>query len=184
MACCHNPQHVSPPPPAALEGQEPPAVAISGGYTWPEVRGTITIQRAVPARAACRARCTGGALPHNMQPARAPCTARSLACCPPLPPHHHHHYPDPPPPHPRLLPPAFTQVVGDSQALHRIACALRKARYDAGALRLDNTRLFFRLDEQGNPCDYGVYEQASTHALQQAAELRLMCAPLCNCICW
>jgi hypothetical protein len=25
--------------------------------------------------------------------------------------------------------------------------------------RLDNTRLYFKLDAEGNPCDYGVYEQ-------------------------
>lgn len=51
-------------------------------------------------------------------------------------------------------------MVNDSLTLHRIASALRKRRFDGGALRLDNTRLFFKLDGEGNPCDYGVYEQA------------------------
>lgn len=51
-------------------------------------------------------------------------------------------------------------MVKDSLTLHRIASCLRARRFDGGALRLDNTRLFFKLDEEGNPCDYGVYEQA------------------------
>jgi hypothetical protein len=63
------------------------------------------------------------------------------------------------PPHPSL------QVVHDSLLLHRIACALRQRRFDGGALRLDNTRLFFKLDEQGNPCDYGVYEQVGVDSV-------------------
>lgn len=50
--------------------------------------------------------------------------------------------------------------MSDSLALARIAAALRRRRYENGALRLDNTRLFFKLDGEGNPCDYGVYEQA------------------------
>ncbi len=54
-------------------------------------------------------------------------------------------------------------MVQDSLTLHRIASALRKRRFDGGALRLDNTRLFFKLDGEGNPCDYGVYEQASNN---------------------
>lgn len=52
------------------------------------------------------------------------------------------------------------QVVQDSLTLHRIASGLRARRFDSGALRLDNTRLYFQLDGQGNPVDYGVYEQA------------------------
>ena len=43
------------------------------------------------------------------------------------------------------------QVISDSLALHSIARHLRKARFDNGALRLDNIRLFFKLDKDGNP---------------------------------
>jgi hypothetical protein len=32
------------------------------------------------------------------------------------------------------------------------------------AARLDNTRLFFRLDDDGNPADYGAYEQVGSAA--------------------
>lgn len=61
---------------------------------------------------------------------------------------------------PSLVLPWPRQVVADSLALARIAAVLRRRRYENGALRLDNTRLFFKLDAEGNPCDYGVYEQA------------------------
>ena len=37
--------------------------------------------------------------------------------------------------------------------LHKIAAARRKARFQNGALRLDNVKLDFKLDEDGNPCD-------------------------------
>ena len=47
------------------------------------------------------------------------------------------------------------QVVSDSLALHSIARNLRKARFDNGALRLDNIRLFFKLDKDGNPVSGG-----------------------------
>ena len=60
-------------------------------------------------------------------------------------------------------------MVRDSLTLHRIAAALRKRRYDGGALRLDNTRLYFKLDGEGNPCDYGVYEQARPGCLHLRA---------------
>lgn len=53
----------------------------------------------------------------------------------------------------------------DSLTLHRIASRLRKRRFDSGALRLDNTRLYFKLDGEGNPQDYGVYEQREANQL-------------------
>jgi DIS3-like exonuclease 2 len=60
---------------------------------------------------------------------------------------------------------SWPEVVQDSLTLHRIASALRQRRFDGGALRLDNTRLFFKLDGEGNPCDYGVYEQKEANQL-------------------
>ncbi|KAL4419743.1 hypothetical protein ABPG75_006841, partial [Micractinium tetrahymenae] len=59
----------------------------------------------------------------------------------------------------------WPQVVQDSLTLHRIASSLRRRRFDGGALRLDNTRLFFKLDEQGNPHNYGVCEQREANQL-------------------
>lgn len=45
------------------------------------------------------------------------------------------------------------QVQGDVLALHGIAAELRATRFGSGALRLDNTKLNFSLDADGNPDD-------------------------------
>ena len=45
------------------------------------------------------------------------------------------------------------QVQADVLALHGIAAKLRAARFGSGALRLDNTKLNFTLDAEGNPDD-------------------------------
>ena len=45
------------------------------------------------------------------------------------------------------------QVQGDVLALHEIAAKLRAKRFGSGALRLDNTKLNFSLDADGNPDD-------------------------------
>ncbi|GAB4816026.1 hypothetical protein N2152v2_003072 [Parachlorella kessleri] len=60
---------------------------------------------------------------------------------------------------------SWPEVVGDSLTLHRIARNLRRRRYDNGALRLDNVRLYFQLDDDGNPDGYGVYEQREANQL-------------------
>lgn len=49
------------------------------------------------------------------------------------------------------------QVVQDVLALNSIARHLKSARADNGALRLDNTKLFFKMDEHGNPVSAGPY---------------------------
>lgn len=59
----------------------------------------------------------------------------------------------------------WKQVVGDSLTLCRIARNLRRRRFENGALRLDNIKLFFKLDDDGNPEDYGVYEQREANQL-------------------
>ncbi|KAL4856961.1 DIS3-like exonuclease 2 [Chlorella vulgaris] len=59
----------------------------------------------------------------------------------------------------------WPEVVKDSLTLNNIARSLRQRRFDGGALRLDNTRLYFKLDAEGNPCDYGVYEQREANQL-------------------
>lgn len=45
------------------------------------------------------------------------------------------------------------QVQEDVLALHGIAAKLRAKRFGSGALRLDNTKLNFSLDADGNPDD-------------------------------
>lgn len=60
----------------------------------------------------------------------------------------------------------WPQIVEDSLRLHRIAMNLRKKRYDNGALRLDNVRLYFMLNEEtGLPIDYEVYQQKEANQL-------------------
>ncbi len=49
--------------------------------------------------------------------------------------------------------PCGMQVQGDVLALHGIAVKLRAKRFGSGALRLDNTKLNFSLDADGNPDD-------------------------------
>jgi hypothetical protein len=44
------------------------------------------------------------------------------------------------------------QVVEDVRALQGIAAVMRRVRYENGALRLDNVKLNFDLDSDGNPC--------------------------------
>lgn len=42
-------------------------------------------------------------------------------------------------------------MVGDVKALHALAMTMRKQRYENGALSLDNLKLRFALDDDGNP---------------------------------
>lgn len=55
----------------------------------------------------------------------------------------------------------WADVVRDSLMLHKVASNLRRRRFADGALRLDNARLFFHVNEEGMPVDFGIYEQAS-----------------------
>jgi len=59
----------------------------------------------------------------------------------------------------------WDEVVGDCLALHQIAMRMRKARFDNGALRLDNVRLTFRMDKDGNPVSAGQYVQQEANQL-------------------
>ena len=55
-------------------------------------------------------------------------------------------------------------------ALHEIAAKLRAKRFGSGALRLDNTKLNFSLDRDGNP------EDAHPHGKPYVTcQLRLQC---------
>ncbi|GAX84362.1 hypothetical protein CEUSTIGMA_g11784.t1 [Chlamydomonas eustigma] len=59
----------------------------------------------------------------------------------------------------------WEQVVEDSLALNAIARHLRRSRFDNGALRLDNTKLFFKLDKDGNPVSTSQYIQKESNQL-------------------
>lgn len=43
------------------------------------------------------------------------------------------------------------QVVHDVLTLHEVAVNLRRRRFENGAIRLDNVKLYFTLDADGNP---------------------------------
>ena len=49
------------------------------------------------------------------------------------------------------------QVVGDVLALNGIARHLKAGRTANGALRLDNTKLYFTMDDNGNPVSASPY---------------------------
>lgn len=49
------------------------------------------------------------------------------------------------------------QVVEDVLALNGIARHLKAARASNGALRLDNTKLYFKMDDNGNPVSAAPY---------------------------
>ena len=57
------------------------------------------------------------------------------------------------------------QIKYDCLALHGIASRLREARFKSGALRLNNTRLFFALDTGGNPVSASPYVQTQANFL-------------------
>mmetsp|Transcript_30979 Transcript_30979/g.79024 ORF Transcript_30979/g.79024 Transcript_30979/m.79024 type:complete len:1166 (-) Transcript_30979:319-3816(-) len=59
----------------------------------------------------------------------------------------------------------WPEVIGDCLALHTIARNLRAARHANGALRLDNCRLTFALDKEGNPTGCGQYVQQEANQL-------------------
>ena len=55
-----------------------------------------------------------------------------------------------------------SQVVADVLALNAIARHLKAGRADNGALRLDNNKLYFKMDSDGNPVSAGPYGDSST----------------------
>ena len=59
----------------------------------------------------------------------------------------------------------WTDVVSDICALHEVATRRRSARFDGGALKLDNSKLLFSLDEDGVPCDSMFYETKDSNSL-------------------
>ena len=58
------------------------------------------------------------------------------------------------------------QVHWDVLALHGIAAKLRAKRFGSGALRLDNTKLNFSLDADGNPDGAHPHGEMPAYALE------------------
>ena len=59
----------------------------------------------------------------------------------------------------------WSGVMEDSLVLWKVAKRLRKSRFDSGALRLDNIRLCFKLDKDGNPTSCSHYDQREANQL-------------------
>lgn len=59
----------------------------------------------------------------------------------------------------------WKDVVDDIKALHDIAKHRRDARFEAGALRLQNSRLVFDLDDDGIPSGTSIYEHHDSNFL-------------------
>ena len=71
-------------------------------------------------------------------------------------------------------------MVGDILALNRIARKLHHRRFENGALRLDNVKLSFKLDGDGNPSTTQIYSKPSfkrqdINGLQGAQCFSLFC---------
>lgn len=80
----------------------------------------------------------------------------------------------PPPPAP-LAP--WAALAADTRALAALAAARRAARFAAGALRLDNTKLVFRLDEGGAPVEAWAHvHREANQMIEEFMLLANMCA--------
>lgn len=59
----------------------------------------------------------------------------------------------------------WQDIVADVRNLHTIARQRRENRFEKGALRLDNSKLVFFLDEDGLPCESMLYESKDSNML-------------------
>ena len=69
--------------------------------------------------------------------------------------------------HPVTLSGSWTdeQVHKDIRILFSLSQKLRSKRYESGALTLNSIKLWFKLDDVGNPIESGVYEQKEANRL-------------------
>ncbi|KAE8269781.1 hypothetical protein A4X09_0g2548 [Tilletia walkeri] len=58
-----------------------------------------------------------------------------------------------------------SEIASDIRQLHDLAQKLRKRRFDNGALKIDNVKLSFKLDEHGLPTDASPYKTFEAHQL-------------------
>jgi len=60
----------------------------------------------------------------------------------------------------------WADVARDALKLHSVASEMRRRRFEVdGALRLDNVRLYFELNDEGKAVEYGVYQQKEANRL-------------------
>jgi DIS3-like exonuclease 2 len=59
----------------------------------------------------------------------------------------------------------WADVIGDCMVLQGVAAKLRAARFESGALRLDNTKVCYTLDKDGNPVGSWHYVQREANQL-------------------
>ncbi|KAJ9477524.1 Protein SSD1 [Pseudozyma hubeiensis] len=57
------------------------------------------------------------------------------------------------------------EIADDILLLHQLAQKMRARRFDTGALRIDNVKLSFKLDENGLPTDASIYSSYDAHRL-------------------
>ena len=76
--------------------------------------------------------------------------------------------------HPVSLSGGWTQeeVHGDIKVLFALSQKLRSKRYESGALTLNSIKLWFKLDEVGNPINSGIYEQKEANRLIEEVSVR------------
>ena len=60
---------------------------------------------------------------------------------------------------------AVSDVAEDIKILHSLAQKMRARRFEGGALRIDNVKLSFKLDDDGLPTDANVYQSYDAHRL-------------------
>ncbi|OAE33868.1 hypothetical protein AXG93_1921s1150 [Marchantia polymorpha subsp. ruderalis] len=60
---------------------------------------------------------------------------------------------------------SWADVVEDVRTLHEIAKRRRESRFDGGALKLENSKLVFFLDDDGEPCDSMMYQHQDSNFL-------------------
>ncbi|KAG7667487.1 hypothetical protein KSW81_001192 [Nannochloris sp. 'desiccata'] len=61
---------------------------------------------------------------------------------------------------------SWKEVARDALKLHSVASEMRRRRFEVdGALRLDNVRLYFELDDEGKAVEYGAYQQKEANRL-------------------
>lgn len=71
------------------------------------------------------------------------------------------------------------QVVEDVLSLNGIARHLKAGRASNGALRLDNTKLYFKMDDNGNPVSAAPYGECHAHQLIHLSLSRKPGPPSC-----
>ncbi|MEW5299114.1 MAG: hypothetical protein WDW36_002160 [Sanguina aurantia] len=59
----------------------------------------------------------------------------------------------------------WDEVIGDSLALNAVACKLRAARFRNGALTMDNIKLSYVMDKDGDPVAFSQYIQSDANHL-------------------